>query len=213
MGVVQQDLDDHRHHVSLDVVGVAQLLTVHRAAPGGTAVDQLIAQRVEPWEDDAQHRAGVVVGQRGLRGLASGREPRLPVLAAGQAVLMIPVGLEDEAVVEQHANPTGIAAPDQLVEAVVAVQLAQALQELAKQRTLGHAHLAQVVGVGGVEGDPQEDEAAIVVIALLRALQPAQGPVDAQGDALGMVIALGTLAFLEMGVGQHSALLPEMAVT
>src|SRR5690554_4905782 len=210
VGIVQQDGDDGRHHLAHDVVGVAQLLAVDRAAPGGAAVDQLVAKGVETLEDDAQHRAGVVVGQRRMGSLARRGKACFPVLAAGQTVLVVPVGLEDVAVVEQHADRPGVAAPNQLVEVVVAIQLTQALQELSQQPTLGHAHLAQVVGVGGIEGDPQEDEAAILVIALLRALQPAQGPVDAKSDALGMVLALGALAFLEMGVGHpHGGLLPE----
>ena len=105
-----------------------------------------------------------------MSGLAGDREARPRDHTAGQAVLMIPVSLEDAAAVEQYANRPGVAAPDHFVEVVVAVQLAQALQALAQQPTFGHEHLTQVVSVGGIEGDPQEDEAVIVVIALLRAL-------------------------------------------
>jgi len=60
-------------------------------------------------------------------------EALLPVLAAGQAVLVVPVGLADIAVVEQHADRPGVAAPHQLVEVVVAIQLTQALQKLPRQ--------------------------------------------------------------------------------
>lgn len=42
-GVVQQDLDDHRHHVAQDAIGIAQLVAIHRATPSGTAMNQLVA--------------------------------------------------------------------------------------------------------------------------------------------------------------------------
>ncbi len=132
--VVQKDFDDDRHHLAHDVVGIAQLLAVDRTVPGGTAVDQLVEQGVEPLEDDAQHRAGVVVGQCGMRRLASRGEALLPVVAAGQAILVVPVGLEDVAVVEQQSDRTSVTPPDQTVEVIVTVQPPQPLQEITQSR-------------------------------------------------------------------------------
>jgi len=81
--------------------------------------------------------------------------------------------------------------------------------DLTQKATLCHPHVAQIVGLGGVEGDPQ-DEAAILIVAQLGAIQPAQGSVDTKRDPFGVVFALCALAGFEMNVGQHVALLPEM---
>lgn len=50
---------------------------------------------------------------------------------------MIPVRLEDVAFVEQNADLPGVTTPQQLIEVVVTVQLAQALQEFPSSRLSG----------------------------------------------------------------------------
>ena len=209
MRVVHHDLDDDGHELPHDRVCIAQLVAIDVAVPGGPAVDELVAQCVEPAEDHGQHIAGTVLCQ-GMPGrTVGGTESRLPVVSAVEAVEMVPVGLEDEFLIEQHADGTGVLFPDHACQAFPLVQLSKPLEEEAEQPGLRQTVLTHLVGVGRVEGDPQEDEAPVLVIATLGPVEPGQRTVDAKRKEVGPVVSLCPLSHLQLFVrSRHFARLP-----
>lgn len=95
--------------------------------------------------------------------LAAG-ETGFPGAFVNLAALVIPEALEHVLVIQQRADAAGKFLPDQRIDALLLVQQAEFFQKglegLLLRETLPIVDLA---GIGGVEGDPQEDEATVEV--------------------------------------------------
>lgn len=52
-------------------------------------------------------------------------------------------------------------------------------------------------GVGGVEGDPQEDKAPVDIVSLLGTIEPTQRPMNTQGEVGMMAFAFLAMTGLE----------------
>ncbi len=108
---------------------VAQLLAVDLAGPSGAAVDQLVAQGVEAVENHRQQHVRVAAGQRIVRRFFGAGKALLPFGCIDAAALVLPKHLIHVGVVEQNANAPRKLAPDQPVDALVPVQIAELLQK------------------------------------------------------------------------------------
>src|SRR5690606_37424625 len=103
-----------------------------------------------------------------LCGDLPGAQAALPFRLADLAVLVVPEAAEYVRVVEQHADASGEFLPHQSIDALVPVQRAQLFQKRAKGFLFGQTQaLVDFRGVGGVEGNPQENEAPVRVLGLL----------------------------------------------
>ena len=161
-------------------------------------MNQLIAQGVHAGEDDGKHLGGPMGGQRLVCRDLRARETGLPLRFADLAVVIIPKGLIDEAVVQQQSDRTGKLCPDEVVQDVTLVEVYQLLQEVLKYFLFGGALLvADVIGVGGVEGNPQEDKFSVLVLTPLRPVQPAQRAMYPQRQVGGVTLTLCALSFFE----------------
>jgi len=54
--IVHHQVDNNRHHPPHDFGALGYLAAVDAAVPGGAAVEELIAEGVEPVEHDAQQK-------------------------------------------------------------------------------------------------------------------------------------------------------------
>jgi len=91
--IIHHDVNEHRHQESEDGCAVADLCAVDGAIPCCPAMDQLIAQNVEPVKNKAQH-AGRVCGLNGLRETAGrGVETIFPVVITMNSVSYFSVSL------------------------------------------------------------------------------------------------------------------------
>ena len=196
--------DHRRDQLPQQVRPLLHLAAVDAAVPGGAAVDDLVAQRVEAVEHDAEHLERVLLAQRVVGRGPAPLEARLPVLRARPAIVEIPERLVHVAVVDQHPHRGREFPPQQLVEPLLLVALDQPTEEGPEQALLGEVlPVVDLIGIGRVEGDPQEHEASIIVLRLLLgALEPAQGAVDAQGEGLGPGVAFLAMALFEAGMIQ-----------
>ena len=57
--------------------------------------------------------------------------------------------------------------------------------------------VAQVVSVGGVKGNPEEDESSILVLAPFGPVQPDKRSMNPQCQAGGVILTLRALSLLE----------------
>lgn len=203
------DLHHHGHDLAHEVGAVLHLGTVELAVPRGAAVHQLVAQGVDALEDQRQQFGRVALGQQDGGFALAGGQAFLPGGGIDFAALEAPERFKDIGVVQQDADGAAEAVPHQIVEPPVRVQPMQLVQKGAKAVLLGQALLGRnVLRIGGVEGNPQEDAAGVGVVALGRALQPAEGAVHAQVQPGGQAVARGTVAVFECGVdGLHRPLL------
>lgn len=202
--VVHHQGDDDRHQLFEQARAVAQLLAVDLAVPGGAAMDQLVAQGVEAVEHDREEQGGVAARQRHAGRALRAVEALLPFGLGEPAVPVLPEQVEDIGIVEQGADAGGEFLPDEAVDQLIPVEVAELLEEVHERGLVG-GPLAVVgfLGVGGIEGDPQEDEAAIGVLRLLGALQPAEGAMDAQPEAGRVLLAHEAVAPFQLGAGQR----------
>lgn len=192
--MIHHDFDQHRHDIRQNGGAIAQLVAVYRTIPGRATVQELVSQRVESRKHDTQHRAHVLAGHGGVGRSVRFPEPIFPVGVVGQPVLVVPVGLEDVLIVQENPNGARIPAPDQLGQARLGVERGQPVEKTGKPLRLDHALRPDVGRIGRVEGHPEKDEAPIRVIAPLGPVQPAQRPMDAQGQKLWPAVAFGALA-------------------
>jgi hypothetical protein len=88
-------------------------------------------------------------------------------------------------VVQQDADRIRELSPDQFIENLVLVQVHQLGQESTEYFLFGvPIPVADVVGIGRIEGYPQENEAGIVIaFTLFGAIQPTEGAMNAQAQA------------------------------
>jgi len=63
----------------------------------------------------------------------------------------------------------------------------------------------ELLGVSGVERNPQKNELAVSVVGLFGTVQPAQGPMDTQRQAGGVFVAHQAVALFERVVIERSA--------
>ena len=179
--VVHHQCDDHGNEFAQQTSAITQLVAVDLATPRRTTVDQLIAQRVEAIEHDREQRGRIAAGECGLRRLLRAGEPIPPLLFTDPATLELPKQMKNVGVVEQRADAAGELLPDQVVNALAGVEIAEFLEKSCERDLVGRAvTVVKFLRVSSIEGDPQKDEFAVHILRLLGAMQPAQGPVDAQ---------------------------------
>lgn len=197
--VVHHEVDEDGHEKGKDIRSIAHLFAVYTAVPGRTAMHQLVSQYIEPVEDETQHLRAVAGLKRLGEGAGRGPEPLLPVLETVDPVMMLPEGIEDVAVVEQQPHWPGESLPDGLVDAAIGIERRQPLEEIQKCGPLAQRDRLKLpfVGIGGVEGDPEEDEACVVIVpASLGPADPADGTVDSQAHCFGEACSDGALLVL-----------------
>ena len=121
-----------------------------------------------------------------------------PFFGAYLAALVVPVTLEYIEIVEQDANGLRVMLPHELFKLFAGVEIAEFAEKGLRGVMFVEAVLRVYVGsVGGVEGNPQEDKAAVAVVFQFCALQPTEGAVDTQGEALRELVALAVLLRFE----------------
>lgn len=203
------DLHHHGHDLAHEVGAVLYLGAIGSAVPGGAAMHQLVAQGVDALEDQRQQLGRVALGQQDGGFALAGRQAFLPGGGIDLAALEAPERFKDIRVVQQDADGAAEGVPHQIVEPPVGVQPMQLVQKGTKAVLLGQALLGwNVLRIGSVEGNPQKDKTGVGVVALRRALQPAEGAVHAQVQPCGQAVARGTVAVFECGVdGLHRPLL------
>jgi hypothetical protein len=134
--------------------------------------------------------------------LLASRETFFPVVLTDLAGLAIPKALKYIRVVQQGSNGFRILIPQQaFYSPAVFIQGTQLLDEQSEEFLLAQTKsLVEIRRVGRVEGDPQEDELAILVIGQLGPLQPAERAVGAQRQVDRVLMPFVALAFFEAGV-------------
>lgn len=161
--VVHHQRDDHGNETAQQTSAITQLVAVYLAIPRRAAVDQLITPRVEAIEHDRE--------QRGLRRLLRAGEPILPFVFIYPAALELPKQMKNVGVVEQRADAAGELFPDQIVDALADVEVAELLKKGCERSLVGRAvTVVEFLGIGSIEGDPQKYEFAVHVIGLLGAI-------------------------------------------
>src|SRR5690606_14097286 len=147
-----------------------------------------------------QRRAASRITKRCCRGTA---HQLLPLLPENKPVRQ--GGVYGALTVQQHANVAGKLLPDQCVDALGLVQCAELLQKGLEGFLLGEPLLIiNLSGVSRVEGDPQEDEAAIKVFGLFGPVEPTQGAMYAQTQIGMLSVTLLTMALFEL-LKRHAA--------
>ena len=61
---------------------------------------------------------------------------------------------------------------------------------------MGPFALEDLIGIGGIEGDPEEYEFSVFIFALLGPIKPTKCSVGAQRQAFGMTFSFRSLASL-----------------
>ena len=105
MRVLHHDVDEDGYEEAQDRGAVTHLIPVDGAVPGRTAVHELVAQDVEPVEDEAERAGGILRGKGPGEGTGRRPEPLLPVLVALDPVVMLPEGVEDVPVLHEQGHP------------------------------------------------------------------------------------------------------------
>lgn len=130
-----------------------------------------------------------------MRRFLSAVEALFPLRFGQMTFLVVPEAGEDVRIIQQDADGVRVGLPHQLADTLLAVQVAQLLQEAVEGGLFVEVDaVVDFRGVGGVEGDPQEDEAAVRVVVLFGTVEPAQGAVYAQAQILRVAVPLGALA-------------------
>ncbi|WP_156441512.1 hypothetical protein [Erythrobacter sp. CCH5-A1] len=88
-------------------------------------MDELVAQDVEPIEQDRQDPDRVVLAQGVVDGKATALELVLPVLVSWHTVLMLPEGVVDIAILQKEADLLAEPLPDGIVDTVTPIELHQ----------------------------------------------------------------------------------------
>jgi len=195
--MVHHDVDEDRQQPRQHGRPVAHLRAVDAALPGRPAVHQLVAQHVEPVEHDPQQDRRVEPRhRRGDLALARRQMP-LPSLMAGHAVLLVPERREHVFVGQQRADLLREPLPHRFVDAVRRVQQDELL-EIALERITLAGLGGKIARIGGIEADPQQDEAHVGVVRLRhRPAEPADRLVHPEPDCFGKAAAQPALLGLE----------------
>ena len=174
----------------------ANLRAVHTTVPGRPSVNELIAQNIEPVEDEAQD-ACTIACLEGLReGAGRGLEAILPILEPVNPIVVLPKGIEDIPVFHEHPNRAGKSLPQRLVDALVFIKSDQSPEIIYKGCAFpwGYRLKFLLVGIGGVERNPEENEARIVILAAgLCTTYPTDCAMGAQSHGFGKTFSNGAL--------------------
>lgn len=164
-------------------------------------MDQLIAEHVESVKQDRQDRRRVMRRDCSANRVFGAGEAILPVRIPGHAILVRPEGREYIAITKQKSHLVREAAPHQSIDAIVAVEVDERLEEKLKPLSVAADFGINLRGVGGIEGNPQKDEADIgIILFLARPAEPAEGAVHPHCQACGETISDGPLLIFEGGV-------------
>src|SRR3546814_20318492 len=83
---------------------------------------QLVAQHIKPVEQDREYPGRVMIAQCGAYRCPRPLEPVSPVGIAGRTIVMLPKGMEDIAVCEQHPDFLREALQAHVVDAMFAIK-------------------------------------------------------------------------------------------
>lgn len=177
---------------------------------------QLVAQDIEAVKQGVQHKPGVFSDDRLMQAGFAAVEPLLPILVTFHAVMVLPERLIDIGIVHDQPDRAGKFLPDGIIDHALAVEGQHLFQKAAEHAALGGGvHVRNVLGIGGVEGNPEKNEGAVAVVAiLLGAVHPADRAMDPQAEIRMEAIAQPSLLVFEMDVvvvfGCHGVNLPEI---
>ena len=182
-------------------------------------MDQLVAQGVEPAEQDDQHLERVVFaggGDRPAHLLTLGPETPVPLgvrfgVRASRSVLrLLPEPLVEEHILDNPPDRVAEPAADRVAERAARVEAEEVPEEQSELLHFGAG--PPVLRVGRVEGDPVQEEGRVPVSpgAHRRGpLQPLLHPVEAQPAG---VLPLGVRHFRNLlGPGERRRLLSSRA--
>ena len=140
--------DDHRHQFAEQVGTILQLFAIDRAVPGRTAMDQLVAQGIEAVKHHPQQLWGVAAGKCQGRHFLALCQPLFPLGFAYLAAVIIPEALQHKRGVQQYADTARELLPDQLLDMLVFIQVAQFLQKAFEGLLFGEATI--VIDFSGI---------------------------------------------------------------
>src|SRR5690606_31586367 len=132
---------------------------------GCAAMDELVAKDVEAVKNKAENACGIP----GLKCLGEGSdggiETRLPVFIPIDPIVVLPKRIEHEPVVHEEPDGAGEPLPQGLVDLLLLVQRDKLAEEIQKGRAFTRCDRLELalVGIGRIEGNPEKQEACIVV--------------------------------------------------
>jgi hypothetical protein len=145
-------------------------------------VNKLIAQNIEPVEDEAQD-ACTIACLEGLReGAGRCLEAILPILEPVNPIVVLPEGIEDITVLHKHPNWAGEPLPQRFVDTAFFIKSDQPPEIVYKGCAFpwGYRLKLALVGIGGIQRDPKENEARIIILgAGLCTTDPTDGSMGA----------------------------------
>ncbi|MCY4027512.1 MAG: ADOP family duplicated permease [Acidobacteria bacterium] len=181
--VVDHHLDEARHQPRHDQGTVLNLWSIDATPVGGTAVKQLVAQRVESIQQFAQVRERQVALVKRPRHLRLALlELLFPVLTVRLLVLGSPRRLEDVLVVHQALDRRLEMRPNGCLDGAP-VSINDPLQVLVIQVPFPFLVVPRriLLSIGRVEGNPIEDEGGVAVLPLaLGAPEPTEAATETQ---------------------------------
>src|SRR3546814_2576941 len=98
--------------------------------------DLFRSQHIKPVEQDREYPGRVMIAQCGAYRCPRPLEPVSPVGIAGRTIVMLPKGMEDIAVCEQHPDFLREALPDHVVDAMFAIKAHKGCEEGLEQSPL-----------------------------------------------------------------------------
>ena len=193
-GVIHHDVDEHRQQAGKNSCAVTDLIAVDAAVPRRSAMNHLVTKDIESVEHRCEDPRSVAIAKGDCDlPLALGKT-LLPVGKTLLAVEVAPEGREDIAVVEQQPDLLRETRPDGVVDPMSLIEFDQRIEIGLEGAAFAAAIGIDVRGVGGIEADPQQDEADIGVIPFsFGATQPADGPVDTQGHGIREILTKSPL--------------------
>ena len=178
--IVHHDIDEHGHKEGQDGGTVTHLFTVDAAVPGRASMNELIAEHIQPLEHEAEDAHGIPDLQGLHEATLGGLEPLRPVLEASDSVVMLPERVEYELVPEEYPDGPGEILPDGIVDPLPAIKRDRLSKKVGERFPFARYNPPELflVRICGIEGDPQEDEARIVVFRRFGSPDPTDRPVD-----------------------------------
>lgn len=125
----QHQIDHQRDELPQQGHAVLDLLTVDLAAVGGPAMDELVAEDVQPVDHDARHGHGFAGHYRRGGGALGGLELLLPTAAAVVVPKRAPEGIEQIGVVDQGPDAAREVLEQQGMQALVGIEQKDPLEE------------------------------------------------------------------------------------
>src|SRR3546814_8988023 len=115
-------MDEVRQQATGQAGAIPDLGAIDIAVPCRATMHQLVAQHIKPVEQDREYPGRVMIAPCGAYRCTRPLEPVSPVGIAGRTLVMLPKGMEDIAVCEQHPDFLREELPDPVVDAMFAIK-------------------------------------------------------------------------------------------